>query len=140
MKQTPRQRWRAGLWLATLPCLGALAQPLQDPTRPPPDRLPATAPVATGTATVPSGLSTQTGLKLVLTSPHRQLALVDGQLLRPGDEHAGARLLHTNAHTAVLQQDGQRTPLSLHPQVQKTTRQPARPALPHNPLRPPLQP
>jgi MSHA biogenesis protein MshK len=109
--------------LAAVPCATSLAQPLVDPTRPPAHLLPAVS----GAAAPPTTAS-GTGLQLVISSPQRQLALVDGQLIQRGQTHDAGTLLHTRGHEAVLRKDGERVSLSMHPLVQKTMRPLPQPA------------
>lgn len=101
--------------LALWPCAAALSQPLTDPTRPPPERLPSAASAQGGSA--PS-----TGLQLVISSPGRQLVLYDGRLLRRGETVQGATLLKTRRDQATIRKEGERLRTSVHPLVKKTVR------------------
>lgn len=113
MTVLPPSHWLG--WLAAaLSCGAALAQPLVDPTRPPSDHLPATGSSAPAPAS--------NGLRLVISSPQRQLALYNGQLLRRGDELDGGTLLQVDARQVLLRKEDQHQPLSMHPQVRKIPR------------------
>lgn len=120
---TVRRGWLG--WLAALPCVAALAQPLADPTRPPPDRM---AQGAGG-----SQAATSSGLRLILSGPQRQLALYNGQLLRRGDETGEGTLTRVDPREIRLRKDDQGQQLSMHPLVQKIAR-PA-PTDPQPPMR-----
>lgn len=121
--------WRFWLccWTAAC-CMVAHGQPLEDPTRPPPDRLPATLIPGSSETAGNSQVLSRNGLKLVLSGAHRRVAVLDGQLLHSGNELAGTRLVTAAAHLAVLERDGQKEQLSLHPQVEKITRRPTSPS------------
>lgn len=104
--------------VAAMPCAAALSQPLSDPTRPPVDRLP----TAAGATSSPANSPPSTGLQLVISSPQRQLVLLDGRLMRQGKAVEGATLLRTHEHQAVVRMDGERLKLNTHPLVKKTVR------------------
>lgn len=109
----PHRLWLG--WLAALPCAATLAQPLADPTRPPADRLPPHS-----ASNAPAANST--GLRLIISSPQRQLVLYNGQLVRRGDVLEGSTLTQVDARAIRLRKDDQRQQVSMHPLVQKIPR------------------
>jgi hypothetical protein len=128
MKNPVRLRcsWRAGL--ASVPllwlCTAAQAQWV-DPTQPPP------AGPGTGTfgarnalaePTTTAGPNTATGLSVLIVGAHRQLAVINGQILTgPEAEADGVRYRLSVRGVEREQGDGHDT-LSLHPKVQKIHR------------------
>ena len=129
-----------GCWASAMG-VAALGQALQDPTRPPPGRMPPAAVAEQPGTTDVRKAHTPVGLTLILSGAHRQVALLDGQLMRLGIEVAGARLVAISATQAVLETDGRPEALSLYPRVLKLARPTAPHARtpPHGPPRPPLK-
>lgn len=84
------------------------AQTLDDPMRPP-------GAAATGAVTA----ATQNGLQGTLTSPQRKLAVIDGAVVRLGQPVRGAKLEGLSDSLAVLQKDGERDVLLMHPNIEK---------------------
>ncbi|MDN3921694.1 hypothetical protein [Roseateles violae] len=60
------------------------------------------------------------GLRVTLVGPTRRLAVIDGETLKIGNIHNGARLLDIRSNGVVLLKDGQRETLSMSPAVVKT--------------------
>jgi hypothetical protein len=91
----------------------ACAQAMRDPMRPADAR---------GSAAVASGL------QAVITSPARKLALIDGEVVPLGATVRDARLSGVSDSLAVLDKDGERDVLRMHPNVDKkpAQRKPAR--------------
>jgi hypothetical protein len=65
-----------------------------------------------------------TGLQLVLVSPQRKLALIDGSLVHVGGKARSGTLAGVSDSVAVLQKDGSRDVLLMYPNIEK---KPARP-------------
>jgi hypothetical protein len=84
------------------------AQPMNDPMRP------ADAPSA-GAATGAGGPA----LQVVITSPQRKLAVIDGAVVPVGAPVKGATLDAVSDSVAVLRKDGERNVLLMHPDVDK---------------------
>jgi len=89
-----------GLWSALMG-LSALAGDLSDPTRPP-NRQPLRAKKAPVTG-APDWRLTMTRI-----SPQERVAVVNGQVVRPGDRLKGARVLAVGPESVVLERDGRR--------------------------------
>lgn len=94
--------------------LPACAQ-MGDPTRPPQDlldlaagRVPAQAPSRSGPT-----------LQSVLISPHRKVAVIDGEMVRLGQAYKGAVLSSVTETEAVLTHGGERVVLKLFPASDK---------------------
>ncbi|MET0320531.1 MAG: hypothetical protein ABW069_07415 [Duganella sp.] len=108
------------LWPALLPALllavactprMAAAQDLADPTRPPPEARIA-GPGQADAAPVRSGPQLQS----VLTGDHgRQVAVIDGHAVRPGEKIGGATLVKVGKDHVVLQRGRARQTLKLFP-------------------------
>ena len=92
----------------------ARAQGMQDPMRPP------TASGAAAGAAAPAS-----GLQGVITSPRRKLAVIDGAVVPLGAPVRDATLSGVSDSLVVLQKDGERDVLLMHPNIDK---KPARPA------------
>jgi hypothetical protein len=87
------------------------AQDLADPTRPPPEARIA-GPGQADAAPVRSGPQLQS----VLTGEHgRQVAVIDGHAVRPGEKIHGATLVQVGKDYAVLQRGRARQTLKLFP-------------------------
>lgn len=91
-----------------------------DPTMPPaawsapqPTALPANTPGETTAA----GPDTSSGLQLILIGPSRKLALIDGQVVKPGDTYNGSKVLLIK-RDEVVAQDASKS-LTLTPGVKK---------------------
>ena len=125
-----------GCWACAIG-VAAFGQVLQDPTRPPSERMPSASVAEPPGTTDARKAHTPVGLTLVLSGAHRQVAVLDGQLTRLGSEVAGARLVGVSANQAVLEKDGQPEALSLYPKVLKQARPTAPQARPppHGPPR-----
>lgn len=91
----------------------ARAQGMQDPMRPPN----ASAGVRGGAAA--------SGLQAVITSPGRKIAVIDGAVVPLGAPVRDATLAGVSDSLAVLQKNGERDVLLMHPNIDK---KPARPA------------
>jgi MSHA biogenesis protein MshK len=98
--------------LVVLPCAlaqgYACAQSMQDPMRP--------SDAPSGSAAV---VSSAPALQAVITSPGRKLAVIDGQIVPLGASVRGSRLANVNDSVAVLQKDGARDVLLMHPDIDK---------------------
>jgi hypothetical protein len=79
-----------------------------DPMRPP------DAEAMAGVASPPSA-----GLRVVITSPKRKLALIDGSVVPLGAAVRSARLESVSDSLAVLRKDGERDVLLMHPNIEK---------------------
>lgn len=88
----------------------AQAQPLVDPMRP-----------ADVSEQAPSGGTrvSEPGVRVILTSPERRLAVIDGKVVAVGDEVRGGTLVGLSDSAAVLRKDGGRDVLLMHPSIDK---------------------
>ena len=102
---------RAFLLNLLLACMAA--QAAVDPTQPPADLRP-----ASGAAEAPSALI----LQAILRGAHGSRAVIDGQSLRVGEEHAGLRVLAIHPHSVLIERQGQRELLRLAEPVVKPSR------------------
>ena len=116
------------LALAAWLCLGAAgtaqAQALADPTRPP-DAWLAVQPAATSTDAAPS-TNADSGAHVTVTGKNHRYAVVDGQVVKPGDQINGARVVAIKANAVTLKQNDSRQVLSLPPGVEKKMPKPVR--------------
>jgi len=71
------------------------------------------------------GASRASGLQVVITSPARKLAVIDGAVVPLGAAVRDGTLSGISDSAAVLKKDGERDVLLMHPNVDK---RPARPA------------
>lgn len=87
----------------------ARAQPMNDPMRPP------------GTSTQAAGAAAPSvgGLQLVITSPQRKLALIDGMVVPLGTATRKGTLEGVSDSLAVLEKSGERDVLLMHPNIDK---------------------
>lgn len=99
--------------LVALPCAlapgYACAQPMQDPMRP------SDAPAGSAAAAA----SSAPALQAVITSPARKLAVIDGNIVPLGAAVRGSTLAGVNDSLAVLQKNGARDVLLMHPDIDK---------------------
>jgi len=100
----------ASLLLALSP-LSLMAQGLSDPTRPPPEIL---QPQTANPEAMPAGPRLQS---VLLGEGHqgRELAVIDGEIVRRGDKFRGAVLEEVKANEVVLRRGKQREVLRLYP-------------------------
>lgn len=99
---------RLMLALGLLAASGALAQGLQDPTRPP-----SASPSLQTTREEPSRLQS------VLISPGRKLAVIDGRTVMLGERVGDATVIAIAPARVILQRGGAYQTLELHPGVDK---------------------
>ena len=92
------------------------AQGLQDPMRPP-----GVAPAGAAAR----GTTPASGLQGVITSPGRKLAVIDGTVVPLGATVREGTLAGVSDSVAVLNKNGERNVLLMHPNIDK---RPARPA------------
>ena len=85
----------------------AFAQGMRDPMRPP------DAPASAGAQARTSGL------QAVITSPTRKLAVIDGAVVPVGAPVRDARLSGVSDSLAVIDKNGDRDVLLMHPNVDK---------------------
>jgi hypothetical protein len=104
----------AALGCALAP-LGARAQGLSDPMRPP-----------EVSGALAAGQPSSAGLQAVITSPDRKLAVIDGAVVPLGAPVRGATLDGLSDSVAVLKKDGERDVLLMHPRIDKKRRSNAR--------------
>ncbi|WP_224789560.1 Type II secretory pathway component [Pseudomonas fluorescens] len=98
---------------------GAIAQdasaaPL-DPTQPPANRAPTSA-------AVPGEQVRPLVLQEILSSPRGSRAVIDGQTLRVGQSHAGARVMTIDPQTVLIERHGKREYLRLAKPVLQPSR------------------
>ena len=112
-RETGDMRHMGFSWLVILPCALAqglaFAQSMHDPMRP------SDAPAGSAAATA----SSAPALQAVITSPGRKLAVIDGHIVPLGASVRGATLANVNDSVAVLQKDGERDVLLMHPDIEK---------------------
>lgn len=110
----------AGLSLSTAQ---AQAPAAADPTRPP-DAWLALQPPAPDSG-VPQ--NPDSGARVTVTgAKNHRYAVVDGQVVKPGDEVNGAKVVGIKANAVTLKQNDSRQVLSLTPGVQKIVKKSAR--------------
>jgi hypothetical protein len=85
------------------------AQALSDPMQPPPDRTSSVTPAAPATG----------GLQVVITSPDRKLALIDGSVVPLGGAVREGTLAGMSDSAAVLRKNGEHDVLFMHPNIDK---------------------
>ena len=104
----------AGLTLALF-CLTSAAQPLRDPTRPPPGAF-----VVSKAGSKPVARKSMT-LQTVLISPQRRTVVISGRIMSLGDTMNGYRLVEIRSAEVVMKgSKGTRT-LRLYPEVNKVS-------------------
>jgi hypothetical protein len=89
--------------------VAACAQALRDPMRP------ADAPAARGAAEAPAA----PGVQVVINSPTRQLAVIDGNVVHVGRPARNGTLAAVSDSVVVVSKDGERNVLLLHPNIDK---------------------
>jgi hypothetical protein len=107
-------KWSAAAVLACALAQGNARAQTADPMQPPGE--------SSARAGAPS--SAGTGLQLVIVSPQRKLALIDGSLVHVGGKARNGTLAGVSDSVAVLQKDGSRDVLLMYPNIEK---KPARP-------------
>lgn len=105
------RRTTASLLGGLLPA-ALFAQPLADPTRPPPSI----------EMLVPTIAGEEARLSSILLSPDRKLAVIDGAPVRLGARIGSAKLVEITPTQVVLQEGAARRVLRLHPGVEKKSR------------------
>lgn len=110
-----RRRLRKCLLTSLLIGVGAAqaqapARPLVDPMRP--------ADLSEATASRETRVS-EPGVRIILTSPERKLAVIDGKVVSVGDQVRGGTLVGLTDSAAVLRKDGSRDVLLMHPAIDK---------------------
>jgi MSHA biogenesis protein MshK len=98
-----------------LACASAVAQPLQDPTRPPANLLARQA--GEGSAATAAAPARGPQLQSVLIARHpggRHVAVIDGETLRLGELYKGARVTRIEQHAVELMRGRTRQVLTLH--------------------------
>ena len=97
--------WFTGAWGGTL----------SDPTLPPPAWLAAQPGVPGAAAQVEQDASS--GMQLILIGQSRKLAVIDGQVVKPGDTYRGSKVLAIKPGEVVLQ-DASKS-MKLTPNIEK---------------------
>jgi hypothetical protein len=108
-------KWSAAAVLACALAQGNARAQTADPMQPPGE---------SGASRAGAPPSASTGLQLVIVSPQRKLALIDGSLVHVGGKTRSGTLAGVSDSVAVLQKDGSRDVLLMHPNIEK---KPARP-------------
>jgi hypothetical protein len=67
----------------------------------------------------PAGAARHSGLQVVITSPRRSLALIDGQVVPLGSTVRGATLASVSDSVVILRKNGERDVLLMHPEIDK---------------------
>ena len=93
--------------------VSAVAQPMEDPMRPP------GASAEDATKKEKDTSSSGNGLQVVITSPGRKLAVIDGAVVPLGAPVRDATLDGLSDSIAVLRKNGERDVLFMHPNVEK---------------------
>ncbi len=109
-------RWGVAL-LALSWCGLAWSQAMMDPTQPAPAWLAAQPQVSGALAVEPD---TSPTLQLLLTGPSRKYAIIDGQIVQPGDTYNGSTLVAIEPDAVVLQNDDTLQTLKMYPNIEKT--------------------
>ena len=95
------------------------AQSLQDPMRPP---------SASTAARTPGAAAASSGLQAVITSPGRKLAVIDGAIVPLGASvNRSTTLSGVSDSLAVLDKNGVRDVLLMHPNIEKKPSRKERP-------------
>jgi MSHA biogenesis protein MshK len=89
----------------------ARAQAMQDPMRP--------ADAAVGARNSAAEAPGAPALQAVITSPGRKLAIIDGAVVPLGSAVRGSTLSGVSDSVAVLQKNGSRDVLLMHPDIEK---------------------
>lgn len=118
--QFRRVQWRLGKCLLTFCLLSAAAAQAQapagigsemrDPMRP--ANMAEDAPAGRGAVA-------DTGVQVILTSPERKLAVIDGKVVPLGGDARGGKLVGLSESGAVLSKDGSRDVILMHPAIDK---------------------
>lgn len=106
----------SALFALTLP-VGALAEDLPDPTRPP------SAIMAPSAAESGDMEKSPSGLQSVIISNKRRAAIIDGETVELGEKHGDARLIEVNETGVVLRGAQGRQVLTLFPGVKMTSKE-----------------
>lgn len=73
-----------------------------------------------GTAGKPDArVPAASGVQIILTSPERKLAVIDGKVVPLGGDVRGGTLVGLSESAAVLRKDGGRDVLLMHPAIDK---------------------
>jgi hypothetical protein len=104
-------QWSAATVLACVLAQGNVRAQPADPMQPPGESSASRAGASAGAGA---------GLQLVITSPQRKLALIDGSVVPVGGKVRSGTLAGLSDSVAVLQKDGSRDVLLMHPNIQKT--------------------
>ena len=108
-KQEKHRGFTVLMLVALAAPVAACAQALRDPMRP------ADAPATRGVADAPAGPAVQ----VVITSPTRQLAVIDGNVVQVGGAARSGRLASVSDSVVVVNKNGDRDVLLLHPNIDK---------------------
>ncbi len=124
-----------GAWLLALAGVGvgvglagaARAAPLSDPTRPASEWLAAQSPVPGAVAAQPpvpgavaaEAVAAAPVVRVLVIGRARKFAIIDGQVVRYGETYNGSKLVGINPDGVVMQKDGSKEKLSMHPAVEK---------------------
>ena len=103
--------------LAMLWCEGVLSQGLADPTRPAPTWL-AAQPKVTGEIVLEK--NAVPSVQMLLIGKSRKYAIIDGQIIKPGGNYNGSRVVAIKSGLVVLQGDDALQTLKMHPTIEKT--------------------
>jgi len=112
----------SGLVFASLCALAQAdvrAQAMSDPMQPPG--------AARDSPQAQAAAATRGGLQAVITSPSRQLAIIDGVVVPLGAPVRGATLTGVSDSLAVLKKNGERDVLLMHPNIDKKPARQERP-------------
>ena len=119
MNRAPFRSLALAMSLALALSLPAGAQPLADPTRPPPQaRL-------TGAEDAPAATQGPQLQSILIGTRGREVAVIDGQTLRRGDKIHGATLVAISKNQVVLQHGRERQVLTLFPHADAEPKAPA---------------
>lgn len=119
MKNLDKARLFSALLVSLSHAAMVHAGALTDPTRPAAEWL-AAQPVAPGAPAASNNAAS--GLQVLVVGPARKFAIIDGQLVRYGETHNGAKLVGVRPEGVVMQKDGSKEILSMSPAAQKKVR------------------
>jgi MSHA biogenesis protein MshK len=112
-RETGDMRQIAFSLLVVLPCAlvqgYARAQPMHDPMRP----------ADLSASSSASAAASTPALQAVITSPGRKLAVIDGNVVPLGASVRGSTLAGVSDSVVVLQKNGSRDVLLMHPDIEK---------------------
>lgn len=105
------------LWPAFACFSAAFGATVSDPTRPAPAWVAAQAQAVAPGAAAATGMQQSSGLEIILIGKSRKFAVIDGQVVKPGDSINGSKVVNIGAREVVAQDPSKS--LKLTPAVEK---------------------